>query len=130
MKRFKLEHYRQRKYKAMLFMFMVLLTMFVYFDYGRPTGFIANIEQEDNGILYNALKNEQVRLFVNNHDYSVAFRELDYIELALAKERKPDIYRSLEGKFYEVEFISDNARIIAILNYDGNVVKVYNPNIE
>ena len=130
MRRFKLEHKRQRGYKAMLFLFIALVASFVYLDYGRPTGFVANAGQQDAGLIYKALGNEQVQLFVSYHpDYSIALRELDYIELALAKEREPEIYGTLEGRHYEIEFVSGGARIAAILNDDGNIVRVYYPEI-
>ena len=129
MRCFKLEHKRQRKYRAALFMFIVLLTSLVYFNYGRPTGFV--IVEVQDGIIYSALKNEQVLLFTSYHpEYSVIFRELDHLELQLAKERKPHVYGSLEGRHYEAELFDENARIIAIIDENYKVIKVYNPNIE
>ncbi len=138
MRRFKLEHKRQRKYKAALFMFVVLLTSLIYFNYGKPsqpissTGFaVDNYYSENTVILDNIIRNEQIASFIEYHpDYSVIFRELDYIELALAKERNPGLYSNLDGRHYEIELFSGKARIIAILDEDVRVIRVYNPSVE
>ncbi len=132
MRRFKLEHKRQRKYKAALFMFIILLTSLVYFNYGRPTGFVVSDDVNGSNILlYNAMANEQIMLFLEYHpDYGITFRELDYLQLVIAKEGNPNLYSSLEGRHYEIEFFSGDAQIVAILNDRGNVVKVYNPDLE
>ena len=58
MRRFKLEHKRQRKYKAAIFLFIVMLTSLVYFNYGRPTGFVVNnYYNEDTIVLDNIIRN-------------------------------------------------------------------------
>ncbi len=130
MKRFKLEHKRQRKYKVALFLFIVLLTSAVYLNYGRPTGLVTG-SSDGNVLLYNALENEQVRLFVASHpDYKVAIREIDYVQLQYAKMWHPTVYSGLDGKHYEVELFSSSAVVVAVLDSEATVVRVYNPYVE
>ena len=129
MKRFKLMHKRDRHYKAAVFMFVILAASLVYLNYGSPTGFVTNPNGQYDNVLDNVMKNEQVMLFAEYHPlYSVEIRELDYLELALEKERRPD-YSSLEGRHFEIKFSSGDANIIAIANGQG-VVKIYNLDVE